>query len=49
MKLLILLDVVFFLIIVKYFRDIHASTKKIKENREKIVETLQNKEKYPNL
>ena len=49
MNLLIALDIIFFIIMIKFFRDILNSTKKIKENKEQIVQTLKDKEKYPNL
>jgi hypothetical protein len=49
MYLLIILDVIFFLIIIKFFRDIQKSTKKLKENREQVVQILRDKEKFPNL
>ena len=47
MNLLIILDIILFFIVVKFFVDIHNSTKVLKEKSDTISEKLKNKEEYP--
>jgi hypothetical protein len=49
MSFIIWVDIVLFLIVLKFFLDIYKSTKKLKENRGFFAEKLKDKKKYPNL